>query len=187
MHTINRRDFLKRMGLVVGGAVGGAVLLPACDFGRGASGGAFRSLTPGVASCLGAMCDQIIPADDWPGATEAGVLDYIDKQTTVRFRQDKEVYENGIESLQAYCNDTFGTGFERLEDAVQYKVMQDMEAGRLPESYWEGADQRRLFELVRSRTMQGFYGPPRHGGNKNFVSYRMMRLDYPLVVGQNRY
>jgi len=35
--------------------------------------------------------------------------------------------------------------------------------------------------------MQGFYGSPRHGGNKNNVSYKMMRLDYPVIIGQNRY
>jgi hypothetical protein len=35
--------------------------------------------------------------------------------------------------------------------------------------------------------MQGFYGSPRHGGNSNYVSYKMMKLDYPHVMGQNRY
>jgi gluconate 2-dehydrogenase gamma chain len=35
--------------------------------------------------------------------------------------------------------------------------------------------------------MQGFYGSPRHGGNRDYVSYKMMKLDYPHVIGQNRY
>jgi gluconate 2-dehydrogenase gamma chain len=183
MHNITRRDFFKRFGL----AVGGAALLPACDFGKAPAATRFRTLTGDEALCLGALCDQIIPPDAGPGATEAGVLDYIDKQTVIRFRQDKAVYKESIERLQTYCNDTHGANFERLDGDVQYKIMQDMEAGRLPEEHWAAAEQRDFFRLVRSRTMQGFYGPPRHGGNKNFISYRMMRLDVPLVVGQNRY
>ena len=35
--------------------------------------------------------------------------------------------------------------------------------------------------------MQGFYGSPRHGGNKDYVSYRMLGLEYPDIIGQNRY
>ena len=35
--------------------------------------------------------------------------------------------------------------------------------------------------------MQGFYGSPRHGGNRNYASYRMLGLEYPPVLGQNRY
>jgi gluconate 2-dehydrogenase gamma chain len=35
--------------------------------------------------------------------------------------------------------------------------------------------------------MQGFYGSPRHGGNKNYMSYQMMGIDFPLVVGRNHY
>jgi gluconate 2-dehydrogenase gamma chain len=41
--------------------------------------------------------------------------------------------------------------------------------------------------LAVDRTMQGFYGAPRHGGNKDYASFKMMKLDYPLLVGQNRY
>jgi hypothetical protein len=32
--------------------------------------------------------------------------------------------------------------------------------------------------------MQGFYGDPRHGGNLNRVSWKMLRLPYPPVRGR---
>jgi gluconate 2-dehydrogenase gamma chain len=32
----------------------------------------------------------------------------------------------------------------------------------------------------------GFYGSPRHGGNKDYISYRMLGLDYPLIIGRNK-
>ena len=47
--------------------------------------------------------------------------------------------------------------------------------------------QARFFNLVIRHSMQGFYGAPRHGGNRNYMSYRMMGLDFPLVVGRNHY
>jgi gluconate 2-dehydrogenase gamma chain len=34
--------------------------------------------------------------------------------------------------------------------------------------------------------MQGFYGSPRHGGNRDYLSYRMLGIDYPQVIGRNR-
>jgi gluconate 2-dehydrogenase gamma chain len=35
--------------------------------------------------------------------------------------------------------------------------------------------------------MQGYYGSPIHGGNKDYMSFNMLGLDYPLIIGQNRY
>ncbi|SFS39221.1 gluconate 2-dehydrogenase gamma chain [Porphyromonadaceae bacterium NLAE-zl-C104] len=57
----------------------------------------------------------------------------------------------------------------------------------LPPSFWGKINQKEFFNIVLRNTMQGFYGSPRHGGNKNYVSFRMMRLDFPLLIGQNRY
>ncbi len=52
---------------------------------------------------------------------------------------------------------------------------------------WEEINPAAFFRMVIAHTMQGFYGAPRHGGNKNYVSYKMLGVDYPLVIGQNRY
>jgi gluconate 2-dehydrogenase gamma chain len=40
-----------------------------------------------------------------------------------------------------------------------------------------------FFELVRSHTLEGYYGSPRHGGNRDAVSWRMLGLDEPPVAG----
>jgi gluconate 2-dehydrogenase gamma chain len=106
----------------------------------------------------------------------------------MRFPEELPVYQQGIASLQATCNALYGKAFEQLETSVQIEVMQSMERKKLPEEYWtQETSQSAFFNLALSRTMQGFYGAPRHGGNKNYVSYRMMKLDYPLLVGQNKY
>jgi len=48
-------------------------------------------------------------------------------------------------------------------------------------------EQRRFFELLRNHTMEGYYGSPRHGGNRDAVSWRMLGLAEPPVLGRSRY
>jgi gluconate 2-dehydrogenase gamma chain len=64
---------------------------------------------------------------------------------------------------------------------------QTMESGKMEGASWEKGLGRQFFRLIRDHSMQGFYGIPRHGGNKNNISYKMMILDYPVIIGQNRY
>ena len=62
-----------------------------------------------------------------------------------------------------------------------------MESGGLGDPFWKDGFDKQFFELVRSHCLQGFYGSPRHGGNNDYVSYRMLGLDYQPIIGQNRY
>jgi gluconate 2-dehydrogenase gamma chain len=147
----------------------------------------YRVFSSGEAVCLTALCEQIIPADHDPGATDAGVIHFIDKLLHERFPHLLPLYQQGIAALEASCSRLYGTRFASLPTARQIEVMQQMETDALPEEYWTGIKASAFFRQVIRNTMQGFYGPPRHGGNKNYVSYRMLKLDFPLVVGQNRY
>ena len=175
----NRREFVKTLGL----AYGSILLMPSCS----SRVSVYRVFTNDEASCLIALCEQIIPADQDPGATDAGVINFIDKQTAERFPDDLSVYQQGIASLQAFCKTRHDKLFEQLGSAAQIEIMENMEQNKLPEEHWSDVKPSSFFNLVLQRTMQGFYGSPRHGGNKDFVSYRMMKLEYPLLVGQNRY
>ena len=175
----NRREFVKTLSL----AYGSLLLAPSCL----SRASVYRVFTNEEASCLIALCEQIIPADQDPGATDAGVINFIDKQAAERFPDDLPVFKQGVFSLQSFCKAQHGKLFDQLESTVQIEIMKGMEDNKLPKEYWENTSQSSFFNLVLRRTMQGFYGSPRHGGNKNFVSYRMMKLDYPLLIGQNRY
>jgi gluconate 2-dehydrogenase gamma chain len=46
---------------------------------------------------------------------------------------------------------------------------------------------RKFFDLVRSHTFEGYYGAPRHGGNRNAVSWRMLGMAEPPVNGRAQY
>ena len=176
----NRRTFLKA-GMAGFGSI---LLMPSCF--RQSS--AWLFFTDAEADCIIALSEQIIPADEHGGgATEAGVIHYIDRQLVAVFDYDQVIYQRGIAALQATCLDLHGKRFEMLEPDKQQSICSDMEANALPAEAWTDLEQSHFFNLVIRHSMQGFYGAPRHGGNRNYMSYRMMGLDFPLIVGRNHY
>lgn len=176
-----RREFLQ-----LAGALSCSLLvMPACTR---HSGSWHRVLSDDEAQCLTALCEQIIPADETDGgATDANVVNFIDKQLSTRFAKQLPDYRNGIAALQATCQSLYKKNFQQLSPEVQIDLMERMERNELPKELWETIRPSNFFRMVIRNTMQGFYGSPRHGGNRNYVSYRMLKLDFPLVIGQNRY
>lgn len=179
MSKPNRRDFIKAAGL----AFGSVLLFPSCLKQQGA----YRFFSEEEARCMVAFCEQLIPKDESPGATDAGVINYIDRQLAGIFHYDQEIYRKGIKNLQAYCHATFSAAFESLNPDDQVKVLTMLEGNQLEENEWDETKPADFFNLVLAHSMQGFYGSPIHGGNKDYMSFEMLRIDYPLVIGQNRY
>ncbi len=180
MYQLNRRRFIRSAGALFGSVL----LFPSC---LSRSSGAWRFFTPEEALCIIAFCEQIIPKDESPGATDAGVIYYIDRQLSSVFHYDQAVYRIGIRNLQAYCMKNNGKQFEALPFEQQTGILQRMESGDIGQEEWPDGRPGEFFNLVRNHTMQGFYGSPIHGGNKDYLSFEMIRIDFPLVIGQNRY
>ncbi len=175
-----RREFLKT-GLL---SFAGVIMLPSCL----KNYSPFRFFTPEEATLMMAICEHIIPADEnGPGATQAGVMYYIDKQLSEVFIKDQKAYRDGLVALDRSCRSLYGKGFTDLPGSEQLQTLQKMERNELPGEFWKQTSSSGLLSTMVRHTMQGFYGPPRHGGNKNYISYRMIRLDYPYITGQNRY
>jgi len=116
-----------------------------------------------------ALCDQVIPADDSPGAKQAGVLYYIDRQLAGPLQRFQPAYHEGLSRLRDACHDRTGRDFPDLPFPEQTKFLEDMETGHEERliSFWR---------MVIDHTMQGFYGSPAHGGNKNEVSWDMLGI-----------
>jgi gluconate 2-dehydrogenase gamma chain len=176
---IGRRAFVKAAGT----AVGGMILAPACA----PSPRHWRFFTDAEATAVDAIVEQIIPADQDAGARQAGVVNYVDRQLAGVFRRYQETYRKGIAGVQQASNIMFGRDFASLEWSQQTAMLRSVEHGDAPGAIWTPESARSFFELIRDHTMQGFYGSPRHGGNRGFVSFRMVGIDYPRIVGQNRY
>jgi hypothetical protein len=59
---------LTRRQMVAGGAMGGAAMAIGCAMGKR---GTWEFLSEGQAKTLAAICDQIIPADEFPSSPDA--------------------------------------------------------------------------------------------------------------------
>ena len=78
-----RRSFLKITGITAGGswiALSAASLLTACEQAAESltEGKSFSVLSDDEATDFGAMAARIVPTDDTAGATEAGVIHFMD-------------------------------------------------------------------------------------------------------------
>ena len=104
---MNRRIFIER---VAAGSVS-LLLLPSCT--RITEKSSFQVFKPEEADCLGCICEQFIPADDYAGAKEAGCVNFIDKLLYQRFPELTESYKNGLQSLENFCRETHGKIFSQ--------------------------------------------------------------------------
>jgi len=116
-----------------------------------------------------ALCDQIVPDDGAPGAKQAGVLFYIDRQLAGPLRRFAPVYHDSLPRLGTACRQRTGHDFVDLSFSERTEFLRDVEAGRVA-----GLDS--FFKLVVDHTMQGFYGSPVHGGNRDEVSWDMLAI-----------
>jgi gluconate 2-dehydrogenase gamma chain len=166
---MRRRTFLGG-GLVAGVAGTAASCAP------GKTGSAWRFFTAMEARTVDAICERIIPADRDPGATEARVVHYIDIQLTGHFRKYQAAYRQGIARVDATSRKSFGKPFVELPSEGRVEVLTGME---------DNGDE--FFDLILTHARQGFYGDPRHGGNHNMVSWKMVGLPFPPVRGRAHY
>jgi gluconate 2-dehydrogenase gamma chain len=172
--TVGRRGFLKA------GAAAAAATAAAC----GGTSSRWRSLTEAEARTLAAACDQIVPPDQDPGASQAGAVDFIDRQLATRRRKDRSQWRAGIAGLDAAARRRHGRDFADLAFDAQAALLQDVEKGSVEKADWPGVEPAAFFRLLRDHTMMGFYGDPRHGGNRDRVSWRMLGVPDPPVRGR---
>jgi len=144
----------------------------------------WRSLSAEEARTLEAVCERIIPADQDPGAAWAGVVNYIDRQLVGPYRRLRNTYRLGLAATNTTGRSMFGKPFVELTAQQQDAVLQAMDSGQAQGDPWAAVPAKTFFDLVVSHTLQGFYGDPRHGGNRERVSWKMLKLPYPPVRGR---
>ena len=167
--SVRRRNFCV---LGLSAAVAGTAISCGESNGRGT----WRFFTEREALIVDAICAQLIPADRDPGAREAGAVNYIDIQLTKRFRKHRAAYRKGIAAIDAGIRSKFGRGFVELAAEQQVEVLNATEESSSA-----------FFDLILAHARQGFYGNPRHGGNRNMASWKMLGLPFPPVRGRQNY
>ena len=148
------------------------------------AGTPWRFLTVDEARTLSALCDQIIPPDRDPGAAWAGVVNYIDRQLCGPLEHLRSSYRHGIAAFDKSSRMLYGASFATLTADRQIELLTLAEQGRAPAEAWKQISSNEFFELLLDQTMQGFYGDPRHGGNREGVSWKMLGIPYPLIRGR---
>jgi gluconate 2-dehydrogenase gamma chain len=179
--SFSRRDFVR---LFTGGTA--AVLI---SFNTGCRNkiSRWRYLDEEEIALLDAIVEQIIPADDFPGGKWANVSNFIDKQLDTYYTKHQLAYREGLAAFEKTVIQMKEKKFEELPFAEQTVILEKMEAGEFSGDYWKDHPPANFFGMVRQHALQGFYGSPVHGGNREYISYHMLGLDYPNVIGQNRY
>jgi gluconate 2-dehydrogenase gamma chain len=132
-----------------------------------------------------AAASRIFPSDEsGPGAREAGVVIYIDRQLAGPWGRDghrytrepfdesaaaefgyqgkatpREIYREALKNLQ---------GFDRLSPAEQDARLKTIEDGM-------------FFNLLRRNTIEGMFCDPQHGGNVDMIGWQLIGFPGPRM------
>jgi gluconate 2-dehydrogenase gamma chain len=157
---------------------------------------------------LNAACARLIPADELgPGAVEAGVPQFIDRQMATPWADGglwymqgpflqakpefgyqsaltpKQTYRIGIKAIDALAG---GKGFAGLDAGQQDEMLKKIEAGTLTSP---DISLKSFFALLLKNVQEGFFGDPLYGGNKDMAGWKLIghpgvRADYLEWVGE---
>lgn len=119
-----------------------------------------------AAGDIAAIAEQILPSDDGPGATEAGVIFFIDRALTTFDTDKQDIYRNGLSDLNERRAKMFpGSGsFAGLSKGQQGELLRAI----------ENSD---FFETIRIHTLLGFLGNPSYGGNRGSAGWKYIGFE----------
>jgi hypothetical protein len=164
----NRRHFLIESGAFAG--VGWLALNTPLLLATGEAAGKHRAnnlgwvnITDEEAETLSAIVDQIIPPDDTPGASEAGVVYFIDLALGSFESHSASMLRSGLADLEAATSAAHpgSTGFSGLDFEQQASLLQTIETTP-------------FFEAMIRLTDWGMFAMSSWGGNRNDCGWAML-------------
>lgn len=120
---------------------------------------------------LRAAVDRIVPADDYPGAWQAGVGDYLAKQFERDLKPVVDAYLQGLDLLELEAIVRYQQSFCSLRDTEQDTLLKQVEWGKVVTTWTVSPVS--FFRLLTETTAEGFYSEPEQGGNRDGVSWAM--------------
>jgi gluconate 2-dehydrogenase gamma chain len=121
----------------------------------------FAFFTPDEARQMEAVCEQIIPSDDGPGAREAGAIYFIDYALSQTELDLQPVFRAGLKELGAACAPN---KFSELGAPQQIAVLKKVE-------------QTEFFARARQYTILGFLGDPARHGNRDQLGWKYIGFE----------
>ena len=120
---------------------------------------------------LRAVVDCLIPPDDFPGAYEAGVCDYLDRIFQTDLAAQLEFFLAGIDGIEAEAQQRFNKPFANLTPNEQASTLAAIESSDVKTSW--SISPSLFFEMLVNTTAEGYYSDPQQGGNRGAVSWVM--------------
>jgi gluconate 2-dehydrogenase gamma chain len=167
---LSRRAFLRSAS----GAAGSSVIvlsLPAilvsCERSKQAklNSEQFTLLSEEEAQEFHAIAARIIPTDETPGATEAGVIFFIDYVLADDRAAEYEILRAGLRDLQIAAALNFNVSYFHELEALQ----QDQLLAEIEESAF--------FGTLRFLSIAGMFSLPEYGGNRDNIGYQLIGFD----------
>jgi hypothetical protein len=110
---------------------------------------------------LTAVIDRIIPADDFPSASQAGVMNFLHRTLAGDAAMFAPVLAEGLADLERATREATSMSFVDLDPAAQDKLLTAI--GDTP-----------FFRRLTEMTNEGYYADPGNGGNLNAISWTMI-------------
>ena len=131
-------------------------------------------LTEAEKTVLAEIGEQIVPRDDFPGAKDLGVHEFIDRLLAEAHPEWLIIYRSGLRSTDESSLAIFKKPFCELNFDPQTQLLERMSKGDLDLNEWGAFPPEEFFAMVRSHTIQGYYGHPRWGGNRDKQAWAMI-------------
>ncbi len=123
-------------------------------------------------SCLRALLDTIIPPDEFPGAVEAGVGDYLLRQLAGDLSALLPTYLQWLGHLDAESRAVMGKAFADLNPEARTSLLKKIEQGEVAAG-WSLAPAP-FFRQIVEHCAEGYYSDPANGGNRDGVGWKMI-------------
>lgn len=125
----------------------------------------FKTLGADEAAELAAIASRIIPTDETPGATEAGVIYFIDQVLGTSRPEALAPIRDGLTTLQASARSIYQASTFRGLDAVRQDAL------------LQAIETTPFFETMRYLTIAGMFSRPEYGGNRDGVGWRLIGFE----------
>ena len=133
---------------------------------------AWLALNAEQARTATAIFERMFPADDVPGATDIGVVRYLDRALAGAYREDAALYRRGLAQLDVASLQVNGTRFESAPLSAQDALLQALERGDV--AGWPAVEQVAFFRKLRAHLQEGLFSDPAYGGNINKAGWRAL-------------
>ena len=148
-----------------------------------------RFFTAEEARVVTAACARIFPSDaSGPGATEAGVVIFIDRQLAGPYGRDKYRYTKGpfVESVsRARLPGQRKSARDLPRRASRLSAISPACQPPIRTPSCSRSRSTRFFQLLRTHTIEGMFSDPMHGGNAGLIGWQLVGYPGPQMSYRN--